>query len=87
MIRGWATATIVVSPQPFSDLQIANARKFARERSFDLVHLPGIEPKEVNRFHVLEEPIYYESARRILSAEFETFYRNNTYNIRPATDD
>ena len=87
MIRGWATATIVVSPQPFSDLQIANVRKFAQERCFDLVHLPGIEAKEVNRFHILEEPIYYESARRILSAEFEAFYRNYTYNIRPATDD
>ncbi len=87
MIRSWATATIVVSPQPFSSSQIANARKFARERSFDLVHLPGIEPEEVNRFHILEVPIYYESAQQILSAEAGTFYRNYAYNIRPATDD
>ena len=87
MIRSWATATIVVSPQPFSDLQIANARKFAQERSFDVVHLPGIEPEEVNQFHILEEPIYYESAQRILSADYEAFYRNYVYNIRPATDD
>jgi hypothetical protein len=87
MIRGWATATIVVSPQPFSDLQIAGARRFARERSFDLVYLPGIEPEDINRFHILEEPIYYEGARRILSSGYEVFYRNYTYNIRPATDD
>ena len=87
MIRSLATATIVVSPQPFSNLQIANARKFARGRSFDLVHLPGIEPEEVNRFHILEQPIYYESAQQILSDEVETFYRNYSYNVRPATDD
>ena len=87
MIRSWATATIVVSPQPFSDLQIESARRFAQEHSFDLVHLPGIEPKEVNQFHELETPIYYESAQHILSAEYETFYRNYAYNIRPATDD
>ncbi|MEE9370488.1 MAG: hypothetical protein V3W45_03350 [Sedimentisphaerales bacterium] len=87
MIRSWATATIVVSPQPFSDLQIANARKFAQERSFDVVHLPDIEPEEVNQFHILEEPIYYESAQQILSADREAFYRNYVYNIRPATDD
>jgi hypothetical protein len=87
MIRSWATATIVVSPQPFSDLQITNARNFARQRSFDLVHIPGIEPKDVNQYHILEEPIYYESAQRILSADYEGFYRNYAYNIRPATDD
>jgi len=87
MIRSWATATIVVSPNGFSNLQIANASKFAQERSFDLVHLPGIEPRDVNRFHILEEPIYYEAAQRILSAGYELFYRDYAYNIRPATDD
>jgi len=86
-IRSWATATVVVSPQPLSSTQIANARKFARQRSFDLVHLPAIEPEEVNRFHILEEPIYYNSAQHILSAECDSFYRNYAYNIRPATDD
>jgi hypothetical protein len=87
MNRSWATATIVVSPLPFSELQIANARSFAEQRCFDLVHIPGIKPKDVNRFHVLETPIYYESAQQILSSEYETFYRNYAYNIRPATDD
>jgi len=87
MIRSWATGTIVVSPQPFSESQIANARKFAEERSFDLVHLAGIEHNEVNRFHILQEPIYYSSARQILSADVDGFYRDYVYNIRPATDD
>ena len=87
MIRSWATATILVSPKPFSDLQIMNTKQFAQERSFDLVHLPGIKPEEVNRFHILEEPIYYTSAQNILSSQYETFYRDYTYNIRPATDD
>jgi len=87
MIRSWAAATIVVSPQPFSNSQITNARSFARQRCFDLVHLPGIETKDANRFHILREPVYYESARLILSDRHEDFYRNYTYNIRPATDD
>jgi len=87
MIRSWATATIVVSPRPFSETQIENAREFAKERNFDLVHLPGIKAHEVNRFHILEEPIYYESARQLLSNERESFYRDYAYNIRPPTDD
>ncbi|MHC4911825.1 MAG: spermine/spermidine synthase domain-containing protein, partial [Planctomycetota bacterium] len=87
MIRSWATATILVSPRPFLELQIAAARRFARDRSFDLVHLPGIRPKDANIYHALEHPVYYESARRILSHRYETFYRNYAYNIRPAADD
>ncbi len=87
MIRSWATATIVVSPAPLSDLQIENARRFADERSFDLVCIPGIKPDEVNRYHVLEEPDYYQSAQRLLSADYKTFERDYAYNIEPATDD
>lgn len=87
MIRSLAAATIVVSPRPLSESQIASARQFASRNSFDLVHLPGIELKDINQFHILEEPIYYESARQILSDEAESFYRNYAYNIRPATDD
>jgi len=87
MIRSWATATIVVSPQPFSDAQIENAPEFAEQRCFDLVHLPGIKAQQVNRFHILEEPIYYEGTRQLLSEHRESFYRDYAYNIRPATDD
>jgi len=87
MIRGLATVTLVVSPEPFSSSQIATAREFAQERSFDVVHLPGIKPEEVNQFHILDEPIYYRGVQRILSAERERFYDEYIYNIRPATDD
>jgi len=87
MIRSWATATVVASPDPFSGVQIEAARRFARERGFDLVHVPGIEAEQANKFHILEEPIYYEGAQRILSDGYEEFYRDYAYNIRPATDD
>ncbi len=87
MIRNWATATIVVSKQALSDTQIARARRFAEERNFDLVHVPGIVPEQVNRYYVLEEPVYYNSVQQILSRQREDFYNNYGYNIRPATDD
>ena len=87
MLRSWATATIVASPQPISELQIANARQFSVQRGCDLVHLPDIAREEVNRFHILEEPIYYDSAQWILSDHRDNFYDNYSYNVRPATDD
>ncbi|GAG40297.1 unnamed protein product, partial [marine sediment metagenome] len=87
MIRSWATATIVVSPHPFSDSQIRDARDFVSRCSFDFVHFPGIKPQDINLNHILEEPVYYQSAQRILSDESATFYHSYPYNIYPATDD
>jgi len=88
MIRSWATATIVASPQPLSAEQIENARTFAAGRSFDLVHVPAITPDETNTFHVLDEgPVYYRCAQQILSENREEFYDTYAYEIRPATDD
>jgi len=88
MIRSLSTATIVSSPEPFIEKQIETAREFAESRQFDLVYLPGIRRAEVNRFNELEEgPIYYESAKRILSEDYREFYSDYAYDIRPASDD
>jgi len=82
-----STATIVVSPQPFSHRQIEKAGRFAREHSFDVVHAPGIKAEEANRFHVLDEPVFYKGVRQILFGKREDFLENYAYNIQPATDD
>lgn len=87
MIRSWATATVMVCPAGFSDSQIAAVRRFAGKRCFDIVHLPGLKSDQVNRFHILDEPIYYKSVRKILSPQRYAFYRDYVYDIRPATDD
>jgi hypothetical protein len=87
IIRSWATITIAACPEVFSQTQIENAREFAQQHSFDLVHLPGIRPDEVNRFHKLEKPVYYENAQRLLSPQYQKFYDDYAYYIRPATDD
>ncbi|MHC4623550.1 MAG: spermine/spermidine synthase domain-containing protein [Planctomycetota bacterium] len=88
MIRSLDAATIVACPQPFAELQVAGARRFGQENSFDLVHVPGIDVEQVNQYHVLQEgPVYYEGAVQILSPGYERFYGEYAYNIRPATDD
>jgi spermidine synthase len=87
MIRSWSTSTIVASRKPFTKDQMDATRAFAKNRSFDLVYLPSIKSDEINRFHKLEEPVYYEAAQRILSEGREDYYRDYPYNIQPATDD
>ncbi len=86
MIRSWATATIVAKPKAFSKNQIENTREFTKKKCFDLVHLPGLKMKETNRFHKLENPVYYNAAREILSERYLEFLHEYPYNIRPATD-
>jgi hypothetical protein len=87
MIRGWSTATIIASLEPLSQDYIERMRTFAEDNSFDLVHVPGVCHDEINRFDILDEPIYYNAAQRILSPGRKRFYHDYSYNICPTTDD
>ncbi len=86
MIRSWATATIIVSPQLFKQSSIAKVRKFCQQKRFDPVYFSHIREEDVNRFHVLQEPYYYMAAKEIFSKDAEKFYDDYPYYIRPATD-
>jgi len=86
-IRSWNTGTILVSRSPISLKQIEKIREFAKSRQFDLSYIPGIQKEELNRYTILEEPIYYEAALAIMSPQRESFYRNYLFYVRPATDE
>ena len=86
-IRSWNTNTLVASRAPLSGGQVAAVRSFARARAFDLVHVPGMEAGEANRFNVMERPWFHEAASRLLGPEREGFIRDYKFDIRPATDD
>jgi hypothetical protein len=87
MIRSWNSATLLVSRSPLERDRIEAIRDFAVSRGFDIVWLPGLEPREVNRFTVLDEPVYYRAAAAILSPEPEAFFRSYPFHVRPPTDD
>ena len=86
-IRNWNTTTLVTSRSPLSAGQIAAVRTFTRARAFDLVHIPGMEAREANRFNVMERPWFREAAHRLLGPERAGFIRDYKFDIRPATDD
>lgn len=87
VIRSWATATILISPQPISGSRIARTVEFCRQRRFDTVHFAGIAADQANLFHVLDTPVYYHAAKEILGPDSEDYFENYAFNIRPATDD
>lgn len=86
-VRSWNTNTLVASRTPLSGGQVEAVRSFARARAFDLVHVPGMEAGEANRFNVMERPWFHEAAARLLGPEREEFLRDHKFDIRPATDD
>jgi hypothetical protein len=86
MIRGWNTSTLLLSNLGFSVGQIEQLRKFSKQRSFDLIHYPGIEAGEANRYNQLQQAWYFIAARELLGPEREQFFEDYKFNIRPATD-
>jgi spermidine synthase len=87
MIRGWKTSTLVVSPEPLDATRLQSLRRFARERSFDLVYYPGMAEDEANRFNRLQGPILYRGIQALLGDRAGEYIRDYKFDIRPATDD
>ena len=86
-IRSWNTTTLLASRSPLSESQVAAVRAFARARAFDLIHVPGMEARDANRFNVTMRPWFHEAAHRLLGQERAGFIRDYKFDIRPATDD
>ena len=59
---------------------------FSLSRSFDLAWFPGISPSEVNRFQLLQEPVFYLAAQSLLKGSSNDFINEYKYDIQVATD-
>ena len=69
-----------------SDRQIEAVRQFSALRWFDVVHYPGIDAGQANRYNQLQQPWYFEGARALLGSEREQYFDDYKFNLRPATD-
>ena len=87
VLRGYNTATLFVKESKFTSEELANIRRFASERAFDLDYLPGLQPGEANRFNVLPDANSYQVYAQFLEAESpEQFYETYPFDVRPPTD-
>ncbi len=87
LIRSWQTTTLIIKKTVFNDQQIKLVENFARQRNFDLVYTPGITAEQVNRFNVLNTPLFYNSVQSLLSENRQQFINSYKFNLQPATDD
>jgi hypothetical protein len=81
MIRNWATVTIVASERPLTAAALKSIRDFCRKRGFDLVWLPDLKKKEINRYHRLEQDDYALGATSLMGAGRRQFVEDYFYNL------
>jgi spermidine synthase len=84
-IRSFSTMLILAKQEPFNQPEIESAKAFARQRQFDLVWYPGIQPGEANVANVLRRDRYHESFQQLLSDE-QSFYDRYEYDVTPPRD-
>ena len=87
-LRGYNTATFFVKNSPFNSIELQKLREFSEQRAFDLIHAPGLQADESNRFNILPEPVYYQAFAELMrAADRDDFYASYLYNVTPPTDD
>jgi hypothetical protein len=87
VVRSWKTGTLVVRKGGLAPGDPAAVRRFCRERGFDPVFIPGIEPGEVNRRTVLRTPAYHEGVTALAGSGREAFLDRYKFDVGAVTDD
>ncbi len=88
LLRGYSFFTLLVKKKPFTSEEADAVREFASKRFFDVVHLPDVSLKEVNRFNRLPKPVYHEITESILEKEErKRIYSEYLFDVSPSTDD
>ncbi len=87
-LRGFSAALVIVKPDHFTDGELAQIRRFADERRFDLIAAPDLSGEEANRYNRLPEDEYYPLAADLLAApDPSDVYAGSDFAIAPPTDD
>ena len=86
-LRSWSTMLILVKNGVLTSGELEAVRAFTERNRFDLVHLPGLQPDEANRYNLYEGAPYYHAFARVLCpSERSAFYDAYPYDVRPPTD-
>jgi hypothetical protein len=87
LIRGWQTATLVVTREPLGEEARGRLEEFCRQRLFDIVYAPGVEEGWANRYNLLAEPTLADGVRALLESDGGAFIDGYKFAISPASDD
>jgi hypothetical protein len=87
-LRSYRQMLILARRGAFTAAELQQVRDFSRERAFDLVYIPGIQPDEPNQHNRMASPIYYETCLALIDASARSAgYQGSSFDIRPPRDD
>jgi len=84
--RGMRTSTLIAAKKPFSPSELIIVRAFLQANAFDPIHLPDLDPTELNRFNQLPVDTYHELFTALLTDPASTIAAYD-FNLKPPTDD
>jgi len=87
MIRSLRTVYLVVQKTPLGAEDIAQIRRFCRERRFDPVWFPGMAATEANRWNRIAEPFFHQYAAALLGPQSTAFRKQYKFDVSPVLDD
>ena len=88
IVRSWGSIVMVVKRSPFTAEEVKAIRRFAEERWFDPVYLPGIRKEETNRHIRMATDDYADAFRSILDRKARAaFTAGYIFDIAPVVDD
>ncbi|HUP20313.1 MAG TPA: SAM-dependent methyltransferase, partial [Gemmatimonadota bacterium] len=87
LVRGWGTATLLVSRSPLTPRDVADLRAWSAARGFDLAWAPGVTAEEANRYNVLEPDRFRIGLEGVLGPRPERFFERYPFRIEPVRDD
>jgi spermidine synthase len=87
-LRSLYTVALLVKREGFTPEQLDVVREFSQDKRFDLVYYRGITREEVNRYSILDQPIYHDAYVALLGAKDRAeFYAGYPFDVRPPSDD
>ncbi len=87
LIRSWNTMTFVVAKKPLNEFEIESILNFCDENEFDITLIPGIDPIERSKYHMLENESLFNLLDGLIDDDQrEKIIEGYDFNIAPATD-
>ncbi len=87
LVRSWDSLILLVKRGAITGAELGALRRFCDERYFDFGYYPGMAESEANRFNLLDEPIFFDAATRLLGPGRRDLFDSYPFDVAPATDD
>jgi hypothetical protein len=86
-VRSWGTVTFLSSKRPWTAEDVRRIGRFAADRGFDPLVLPGVAREARDRFNRLPDPSLLDAIDTLIAGDPTELLDRYPFDLRPTTDD